>query len=222
MHCGRGRRARRAGVWLFGLGLFLEVSPAAVAAPFGPAASSRLPAGSTQTILLDPSSPGAQERELVLSLDGGRTFPLRLTATIGPDDRSASWRVPALPAEHAVLALREGGDGLEEEIVATGNEFNIVPEPGVPAEELSYRDGEWKTREADGGRHDLPSPSLGDGGTARVTALGDDVHVVEVPVRGIPADPGRFSLPARRPEAARDSGEAPPGGRVSLPFPLRE
>ena len=224
MLLGGRRRAGSAEAWLVGLGvvLFLEGSPAVAAGSFGPSVSSRVPAGSTVLVLLDAASPGVEERELVLSLDGGRTFPLRLTAAIGPGNGSASWRVPALPTEHAVLALREGGYGIEEEIVITSSEFAIVPEPGVPAEEPRYRDGEWKTREADDGRYALPSPSLGCAGSALLTALGSDLHAVEQPVRGVPPDPDGCVLPVRQPGVARRSGGAPLRLRVSFSLPLRE
>jgi len=73
----------------------------------GPGVEGRLAAGRVEVLALGPATAGAEERELVLSLDGGRSFPIRLTGEIGPGDGVVSWRVPALPAEHVVLALRE-------------------------------------------------------------------------------------------------------------------
>jgi hypothetical protein len=48
------------------------------------------------------------EQEIHLSLDGGRTFPYRITPRLSYTDRSFTWRVPNLPSEDAVLDLRYG------------------------------------------------------------------------------------------------------------------
>ncbi len=219
-----GRRAGRERAWLAGacLGALLGAPPAAAAADFGPAPSSRLRAGSTETVRLDAASPGVDERELILSLDGGRTFPVRLTGEIGPGDGSASWRVPALPTEHAVLALREGGDGLDETIVSAGSEFSIVPGPGVSEETLQFRDGEWKTREADDGRTVLPSFSFGSAGQDHLRPLLDGEVALDTPVRGIPAGPERLAAPERGPTIAPLPGGSRLRPRVILFLPLRE
>jgi len=88
--------------------LAVLLAGSAAAAPLrGPAAVDRIPTGRVEVLALGPATAGAEERELVLSLDGGRSFPIRLTGEIGPGDGVVSWRVPALPAEHVVLALRE-------------------------------------------------------------------------------------------------------------------
>lgn len=219
-----GRRAGRERAWLAGacLGALLGAPPAIAAADFGPAPSSRLRAGSTETVWLDAASPGVDERELILSLDGGRTFPVRLTGEIGPDDGTASWRVPALPTEHAILALREGGDGVDERIVATGAEFSIVAGPDASVEKMQFRDGEWKTREADDGRTAWPPFSFGSAGPNRVTPLAEDEVVLEVPVRGIPAGPGGLAAPERGPTLASLPGGSRLRACVILFLPLRE
>ena len=226
MRHGYRRRAGREGAWLPGVWLAaaLWATPAS-AGPvpaFGPAASLRIRAGSTETVLLCVAAPGVDERELVLSLDGGKTFPLRLTGDIGPGDLAAGWRVPALPTEHAVLALREGGDGFEEEIVAVSAEFVIVLGPGVPAEELRFQDGEWKTREADAGHSDLPSPAFGTAGSGRWTPLEDSRAAFEEPVRSLPADPEALAVPGRGPKLEASPGASATRSRVSLFLPLRE
>jgi len=219
-----GRRAGRDRAWRAAacLGILLGAPPAAAAADFGPAPSSRLRAGSTETVRLDAASPGVDERELILSLDGGRTFPVRLTREIGPGDGSASWRVPALPTEHAVLALREGGDGLAETIVAAGAEFSIVPGPGVCVETLQFRDGEWKTREADDGRTVLPSSSFGSAGEDHLRPLLDGEVALEAPVRGIPAGPEGLVAPERGATIAPRPDGSRLRPRVIRFLPLRE
>lgn len=186
-----GRRIGRRVSRLLGLclGLVLSATRARAALSFGPAASSWIRAGSVETALLEVAAAGVEERELILSLDGGRTFPLRLTAEIGPLTRSASWRVPAFPTEHAVLALREGGDGSGEEIVAVSAEFTILPGPGLPAEELRFRDGEWKTREADAGGSGFPTPSMGEACPERCGPLNAHSDAFEAPVCALAPSP---------------------------------
>ncbi len=93
---------------------------------------------------------GKNEMELVLSLDGGATFPVRLTGRIRPGDRLVDWRVPALPTEHARIALRSGSDeeGETESVLFVSEEFSITSTGGATAEELFAVGMEWRTREA--------------------------------------------------------------------------
>jgi hypothetical protein len=91
----------------------------------------------------------ADEAELVLSLDGGRTFPVRVSAELSPDARSYRWRVPSLSSATARLALRVGADHEKgrESIVAVSAQFTIAaagPEP----ESLVRGASEWWTRQA--------------------------------------------------------------------------
>ncbi len=90
------------------------------------------------------------EMELVLSLDGGRTYPLRLTRDLSPESGRLSWRVPALPAGKARLALRGGSDGEPdlETIAAVSDVFEIAPRAGLDLEKLFQSRGEWRTRES--------------------------------------------------------------------------
>jgi hypothetical protein len=175
-----------------------------------------------EVVALEPAAAGVEERELVLSLDGGRTFPVRLTGEIEPDDRAASWRVPALPTEHAVLALREGGGGLEEEIVAVSAQFVIVAGSNVSAEKLWFRDGEWRTREADTGHRGLPSPAFGSTGPERWTPLDDARPSLGRPVRALLAGREALAVPERVPTFAPLPGGLPPVPRFSSFLPLRE
>jgi hypothetical protein len=90
------------------------------------------------------------EMELILSLDGGRTFPLRLTRDLSPGSGRVTWRVPALPAGKARLALRGGSDEEPdlESIAAVSDAFEIVPRAGLDLEQLFQFRGEWRTRES--------------------------------------------------------------------------
>jgi len=188
----------------------------------GPGVEGRLAAGQVEVLALGPATAGAEERELVLSLDGGRSFPVRLTGEIGPGDGVVSWRVPALFAEHVVLALREGGGGLEERIVAVSAEFAIVPGPGVPAEALRFRDGEWKTREADTGPGSLPASAFGSPASGRWTPLADDLESFEEPARVVPAGPESLAVPGPGPVSNSLQGGSRPDPRNLSFLPLRE
>jgi len=98
----------------------------------------------------DATPEGSDEGELVLSLDGGRTFPIRVTADIEPGHRRAEWRVPALPAAHARLAIRFGREDEPdaERIANVSSESESLADPAAPEERFFRVGGEWRTREA--------------------------------------------------------------------------
>jgi hypothetical protein len=132
-----------------------------------PAAAARLEPGTNAEVawtLELGERPGFDEMELVLSVDGGRTFPLRVTRDVSPATRRLSWRVPALPTEHARLALRAGSkeEPESETICIVGPEFVIAARPADSLEELFWVRGEWRTRESLGSTADLPEPNLFD------------------------------------------------------------
>src|SRR5262245_32960283 len=101
--------------------LFIAILPAApvraaVLPPALPAAA--LPAlapvprvlhdGDVVTLAWSGVPDGAREVEVLLSVDGGAHFPLRVTAELDVHRGRAMWRVPNLPAESARLRLRFG------------------------------------------------------------------------------------------------------------------
>jgi hypothetical protein len=103
---------------------------------------------------------GFDEAELVLSLDGGLTFPIRVSRELDPCESTITWRVPAIATESARLALRMGeeGDGEAEEIVVLSAPFRILPDVDGRSEPLISRSGEWGQRpeaEASDGRDRL-------------------------------------------------------------------
>ena len=104
------------------------------------------------------------EMELVLSLDDGATFPIRVVARLTPSDAGVDWRVPALPTEHARLALRAGQDAAAEteDIVAVSDAFAIAASRSESLERLYAVADEWRTQDALEG---APARS-GDGGLA--------------------------------------------------------
>ncbi len=108
----------------------------------GPAAGAALRAGGVVTVRWTPVARSVEEFELLLSLDGGLTFPLRLTEMLDPRSTSYVWRVPNLPSGTARLRLRVGVEG-RELLLAPGPEFTVAGDAGAPTERLTYRRGEW-------------------------------------------------------------------------------
>jgi hypothetical protein len=89
--------------------------------------------------------PGFDEAELVLSLDGGLTYPIRVSRELDPCESTVVWRVPAIASDSARLALRMGEerDGESEELAVVGETFRILPDVEGRVETLVPRAGEW-------------------------------------------------------------------------------
>ncbi len=107
-----------------------------------PAAGAALRAGEVVTVRWTPVDRGVEEFELLLSLDGGLTFPLRLTEMLDPGSTSYVWHVPNLPSGAARLRLRVGVEG-RELLLPPGPEFTVAGDAAAPIERLTYRRGEW-------------------------------------------------------------------------------
>jgi hypothetical protein len=92
----------------------------------------------------------ATELELVLSLDGGLTFPIRVSPEMSPRSTGLRWSVPDLPSAHARLAVRSGsGEGSEDEALEfVSGEFTIVSTATFDSSELVRGATEWWTRQA--------------------------------------------------------------------------
>ena len=91
-----------------------------------PDAGEALAPGSTVEVrwssvcLADPdrdSQEQQDEAELILSYDGGLTFPVRVSQEISPCASHYTWRVPSIASDRVRLALRVGREerGDEEE-----------------------------------------------------------------------------------------------------------
>src|SRR5262245_10402716 len=135
--------------------LALLAAPVALAGPrfLRPAAGERLEPGTVVELSwrLDGAPSDAEESELVLSLDGGRTFPIRITGNLDPATRRTLWRVPALPTDQARVALRAGDDEepAQETLALVSSAFAILASSQDAAlEELFAVGSEWRTREA--------------------------------------------------------------------------
>lgn len=82
------------------------------------------------------------EFEVLLSLDGGRHYPVRLTPQLDPSLGGLAWTVPNLPTDRARLRLRWGCDGVEIEGPPSAA-FAISARDGLPMQPARYRTGEW-------------------------------------------------------------------------------
>ncbi len=167
----------------------------------------------------------ADEAELVLSLDGGRTFALRVSpeADSREDAGGFVFTVPNLPSPNAVLGLRAGRKGEGERLVAVSELFVLLGSPSAPLEPLRKVRGELATLEAAAeGREEAPGPGFGPAGSSLEAAteafdLDDgDEDAVDVP------SPAENLSPAKR---RSGSGFRPPKSPDSFPLlflPLRE
>lgn len=119
-------------------GLALSASTARGATPAGdvtllaPQPGEVLVAGSQAELAWEPAGrlKDVEEWEAFLSLDGGRTYPVRITPHLDQDLRHVRWRVPGLPTSDARLLLRLG-DEHRETAVELPHRFSIVRAPGV-------------------------------------------------------------------------------------------
>jgi hypothetical protein len=69
---------------------------------------------------------GAREWEAFLSLDGGRSYPLRVTPHLSTEVRAFSWPIPWVLAENARVRIRFGDGSSEREYDVPG-EWDLVP-----------------------------------------------------------------------------------------------
>src|ERR1700682_3894537 len=104
-----------------------------------------LVAGSTATIAWDATGipESFDEWEAFLSLDGGRSYPLRITPHLDLTIRSFTWSVPSLPVGEGSILLRFG-DEREERRFAFTQRFRIagsvtLPMPRHPSVQASAR-----------------------------------------------------------------------------------
>lgn len=119
-----------------------------------PVAGRELAAGSLAVVEWEGQPPieEAEEWEAFLSLDGGRTHPLRITPHLDLSIHRFTFRVPAFPTREARFLLRFGDERHEEVEVETPYRFTIVASPGgvLPASRISLSRGE-KARPGDDG-----------------------------------------------------------------------
>jgi hypothetical protein len=108
---------------------FLDAGPAVVA-------------GQRVTVAWEGVSTDVDELELLLSVDGGERYPIRLTRSIDPASGSVAWTVPSFATSDARLRLRFGSGGREEDGEPSAP-FRILVPPAAPPSRLELREGEW-------------------------------------------------------------------------------
>lgn len=123
--------------------------PGASGSPGFPGPARTLHAGEVVETRWTGTPAAAEEVELLLSLDDGRTPSLRITPSLLPESGSYSWQVPPLPAARARLALRAGLDG-REVVSGWSAPFRIAADAPVHGWSVAVRNGElWLGGPAD-------------------------------------------------------------------------
>jgi len=189
-----------------------------------PAAGATLTGGSVAEVRWSAAEQdGADEAELVLSIDGGRTFPIRVSAELDPGATAYRWRVPELAARSARLALRVGaGRARERErIVLVSAEFaiaSVAPQPRT----LASGPGESWTEQAltESSAGDLLGTSVASG-TERLVSVSTETEMNRpAPTLSLVAPAWAHSGLA--PAAAPLAGSSRPSARpAASPRPLR-
>jgi hypothetical protein len=109
--------------------LAFGAASAAAASPrlLQPSPGTSIDSGSVLRIEWSGAPHRAREWEAFLSLDGGRSFPLRVTPHLEVAARSFDWIVPRLSSADARIRLRFGRDGRDERDFDLPDSFRIRP-----------------------------------------------------------------------------------------------
>ena len=155
-------------------------------------------------------------------MDGGRTYPLRLTEELAPKSGSFVWRVPSLLSEEASLALRIGIDG-GETVCAPGATFRLRPDPTPGKVLLRWKSGEiWLGSDEESEETDSLSrlpPEGFCGAPERLTFLSRETSAA-FPARFTGAGSSRRSSPILR-TVLREACEIPrPASRATTPLTI--
>lgn len=190
-----------------------------------PAPGSVVVSGAAVEVRWSPSSDRrqAREQELVLSLDGGLTFPIRVSPEMPARSTGFRWIVPGLSSVHARLAVRSGsGEGNEDETLeGISGEFTIVS-AAAGSGELVRGATEWWTRQALLGvsAEDLLAEAMR-GPAEQLVVPG---FVLDISEPNPPAAPGQ-GLSGKRlavtANASRPTASGIPAARPAAPLPLR-
>jgi hypothetical protein len=145
--------ARRAGA--LGLALVCVTVGAAFATPAergrdgGPClasvphlSASTVNAGDVVEIVWNDAGPAVDELELLLSVDGGRTWPLRVSPELGGREVVYRWKVPNLAAPNARLRIRAHLEGREVE-GPPGASFTITARGARHGDPALSSEGAW-------------------------------------------------------------------------------
>ena len=177
-------------------------------------------AGDVVNLRWTPLPPGAEEFEILLSVDGGRHF-VRLTEMEDPGQLSVEWRVPNLPSRDARLRLRIGLNEKEVEL-DTSAPFVIVGDDNAPVAGVRFRAGElWTSQtasaalpELEGLQRRVDSPLPPEWGAHLASSLARD-DLAKTPVAA-----AEYVQSAYAEQAASENPGSP--GRSPRVVPLRE
>ncbi len=159
-----------------------------------------------------------EEWEAFLSLDGGATYPVRITPHLDRDLRRVTWKVPDLPTGNARLLLRVGDERQELAFelpqrfaIARLARVHLSPmSPTSPLPALSPGNALDLSRKV--GRRGEPARPGEPGVLAWVegSRRGDGLRevVAEEPARAVPG----VALPAGAPALPAVAAEVPPSG----------
>ena len=167
----------------------------------------------------------ATELELVLSLDGGLTFPIRVSPERSPRSTGLRWSVPDLPSAHARLAVRSGsGEGSRDEALEfISGEFTIVSTATCASSELARGATEWWTRQALFGvsAEDLLAAAMkGSSEQLVVPDFSLDISEPDPPAAPVHGLSGQRLAGTAIGSRAASSGVATPGQAAPLPLRL--
>jgi hypothetical protein len=202
---------------LFALALMTAPAHGTVVAPAPTVPARELRAGETVELRWGALPDGVREFEVMLSLDGGRTWPLRVSAELDRSERCLRWRVPEVATQHARLMLR-CGDEVREMDGAPSAPFAILVAPGRVRLPAALRGGTWWN-----GSDETPLPRAR---TLGAPGIGDAGHAAPawVPPRHAPAHvttaPPRLAGD-RPPPTGRAASFPPDRGRAPLDVPMR-
>jgi hypothetical protein len=127
--------------------LALALAPAPALATREPALSwpgAEVAAGQVVELSWGDLPAGVEELEILLSLDDGRRYSVRVTPELDARERSFRWRVPNLPAARARLRMRLGSRRSEIETAPTPS-FRIAGVPAGPNARPLFHEGAFWT-----------------------------------------------------------------------------
>lgn len=172
-----------------------------------------------------PDTGQASESELLLSLDGGSTFPIRVTPEMPACARGFRWRVPAVESSRARLALRSGSgeESPSERLEIVSDEFTIVAAEDDEADDLVPGPREIWTRQAleGDGAEELPLESMA-GVPERLVAPDVSTEINEPTSSGlaVPSSVPVALCPSGRPTRALAARRAASTCAASVPLRL--
>jgi hypothetical protein len=117
-------------------------------------AGHKVRAGQSVVVRWKALGPDVEELELLLSIDGGWTFPLRISPELAGAENRYVWRVPNLSARDARIRIRARIDHREVSGFPSAS-FSIMRDAALPPERWLFHEGGWwghhhESREARG------------------------------------------------------------------------